>query len=75
MSRFRAKPIEMEPWTTAQDVYLIEHADLTIEQLQQQLPYTQDQIIQRKQALGLVRRQRQMCRYVHELDGSHAVKK
>ena len=47
-------------WTIEQDIYLIENSALNLNELYKHLPYTEDQIRQRKQTLGLIRRERQM---------------
>lgn len=47
-------------WTIEQDIYLIENSALNLNELCKQLPYSEDQIRQRKQILGLIRRERQM---------------
>lgn len=46
-------------WTTEQDGFLIEHADLAISELIQLLPYTEEEIKARKKVLGLLKRERQ----------------
>ena len=45
-------------WTIEQDIYLIENSALNLNELCKHLPYTEDQIRQRKQILGLIRRER-----------------
>lgn len=50
----------MSQWTIEQDIYLIENSALNLNELCKHLPYTEDQIRQRKQTLGLIRRERQM---------------
>ena len=47
-------------WTIEQDIYLIENSALNLNELCKHLPYTEDQIRQRKQILGLIRREWQM---------------
>ena len=47
-------------WTIEQDIYLIENSALNLNELRKHLPYTEEQIRQRKQTLGLIRRERQM---------------
>jgi hypothetical protein len=49
-------------WTTDQDCYLIENSTLPIEVLVDHLPFSDEEIHQRKEILGLVRRQRQMMK-------------
>ena len=49
-------------WTVEQDGYLIENHSLSLAELQKRLPFTEDQIIQRKERLGLFRRERQLKR-------------
>lgn len=45
-----------ERWTVAQDCYLIENQNLSIEALASTLPFTVDDIVNRRQLLGLERR-------------------
>ena len=47
-------------WTTEQDIFLIENSVMAIEELINHLPFTEDEIIKRKEVLGLTRRLRQM---------------
>ena len=49
-------------WTTEQDCILIENSSLTNKDLKVLLLYSDDEIYERKEALGLVRRQRQMMK-------------
>lgn len=49
-------------WTVEQDGYLIENHCLSLTELQKRLPFIEDQIIQRKERLGLFRRERQLKR-------------
>lgn len=51
-------------WQIEQDCFLIEHNHLPLHELQQQLALSADEIQQRREVLGLVRRQRQL----HRLD-------
>lgn len=61
MKRPRKKPEHAASnWTTEQDCYLIEHSLMSIEDLIVELPYSEDEIMARKEVLGLVRRARQM---------------
>lgn len=61
MKRPRKKPeYSASNWTTEQDCYLIEHSSMSIEELIVELPYSEDEIMARKEVLGLVRRARQM---------------
>ncbi|QPF37102.1 acyl-CoA thioesterase [Acinetobacter sp. TTH0-4] len=55
-----AKIVPASQWTIEQDIYLIENSALNLNELCKHLPYTEDQIRQRKQTLGLIRRERQM---------------
>ncbi|MGL1830653.1 UNVERIFIED_CONTAM: acyl-CoA thioesterase [Acinetobacter sp. HSTU-ASm16] len=54
----KAVPV-IRQWTTEQDGFLIEHADLAISELIQLLPYTEEEIKARKKVLGLLKRERQ----------------
>ncbi|WWP42733.1 acyl-CoA thioesterase [Acinetobacter sp. KS-LM10] len=47
-------------WSTAQDSYLIENSTLADQELQLQLPFSLDEINERKEILGLIRRRRQL---------------
>lgn len=47
-------------WTTDQDIYLIENSSIEMSILCANLPFSEDQIMERKKILGLVRRDRQM---------------
>lgn len=47
-------------WTTEQDCYLIENSNLPINELMRNLPFSDDEIIDRKGILGLIRRARQL---------------
>jgi hypothetical protein len=60
--RLRKKPEVLSTWTTEQDIYLIEHNTLDLEILCQNLPYTRDEILERKAVLGLIRREWQLKR-------------
>ncbi|NNH35964.1 hypothetical protein HLH12_10480 [Acinetobacter sp. NIPH 2377] len=65
MNRRSRKPLESATtnWTTEQDSYLIENYSLTFAELRIKLPFTDDQIVQRKERLGLLRRERQLRRF------------
>lgn len=64
MKRHRKKPeFPTSHWTTEQDCYLIEHSSLTIEELTNDLPYSMDEIHERKEILGLVRRKKQLRKF------------
>jgi len=49
-------------WSTDQDCYLIENSSLPIEILKDSLSFSEEEILERKMLLGLVRQQRQMMR-------------
>ncbi|KAB0627324.1 acyl-CoA thioesterase [Acinetobacter gandensis] len=49
-------------WTTEQDCYLIENSTIPLEQLMNVLNFSEDEIHQRKEILGLYRRERQIQR-------------
>ena len=51
-------------WTTEQDSFLIENSVMGIEKLINHLPFTEDEIIKRKDVLGLTRRHRQMRKFL-----------
>lgn len=52
----------MSGWTIEQDSYLIENNTLQIAELCKVLPYSADEIMVRKQILGLMRRAKQLNR-------------
>lgn len=45
-------------WITAEDILLIENSYLSVDELTKILPYSSEQIIERKAVLGLLRRER-----------------
>ena len=58
----RSKVIPVSTWTTEQDIYLIENSALDMSELCKQLPYSEEEITDRKEILGLIRREWQMRR-------------
>lgn len=60
MKKSRNKLVPNTNWTTEQDIYLIENSSLELSELCSCLPFSEDQIIERKEILGLIRRERQM---------------
>jgi len=54
--------------TTEQDSFLIENSSMPIEGLINQLPFTEDEIINRKELLGLNKRQKQLRKFFKQLD-------
>lgn len=58
----RKKATLISEWSTDQDCYLIENSSLTIEILKDSLSFSEEEILERKMQLGLVRQQRQMMR-------------
>lgn len=58
----RSKVIPISTWTTDQDIYLIENSALDMSELCKQLPYSEEEITDRKEILGLIRREWQMRR-------------
>ncbi|SSQ39927.1 Uncharacterised protein [Acinetobacter baumannii] len=50
-------------WTTEQDCFLIENNSLSIDELKQHLPFSEEEIRVRRSVLGLVRRDQQMRLY------------
>lgn len=61
--RHKQKKVAMlAEWSTDQDCFLIENSSLPIELLVDSLSFTEDEILERKALLGLVRRQRQMMK-------------
>ena len=51
-------------WTIEQDSFLIENSSMSIEGLKNQLPFTEDEILNRKEVLGLTRRQKQLRKFL-----------
>lgn len=58
----RKKATLISEWSTDQDCYLIENSSLPIEMLKYSLSFSEEEILERKMQLGLVRQQRQMMR-------------
>ena len=57
MKRLSKKPEHITSnWSTEQDSFLIENSVMAIEELINHLPFTEDEIIKRKEVLGLTRR-------------------
>jgi len=50
-------------WSTEQDCFLIENNFLSIQELIEQLPFSEEEIRVRRAVLGLVRRDKQMKTY------------
>lgn len=50
-------------WTTEQDCFLIENNSLSIEELIEHLPFSEEEIRVRRSVLGLIRRDKQMKTY------------
>lgn len=50
-------------WNTEQDCYLIENSTLSDNELQQNLPFNLDEINERKEILGVIRRRRQLRKF------------
>ncbi|MFV5380960.1 hypothetical protein [Acinetobacter pittii] len=50
-------------WTTEQDCFLIENNSLSIYELIEHLPFSEEEIRVRRAVLGLVRRDKQMKAY------------
>ncbi|USE82045.1 acyl-CoA thioesterase [Acinetobacter tibetensis] len=65
MKKPRKKP-EYPPsnWTIDQDSFLIENSSMPIEELLEHLPFNEDEILHRKEILGLSRRQKQMRKFL-----------
>ncbi|MDH0835778.1 acyl-CoA thioesterase [Acinetobacter johnsonii] len=55
-------------WMIEQDSFLIENSSMPIEGLINQLPFTEDEIINRKELLGLNKRQKQLRKFFKQLD-------
>ena len=51
-------------WMIEQDSFLIENSSMPIEGLINQLPFTEDEIINRKELLGLNKRQKQLLNFL-----------
>lgn len=50
-------------WTTEQDCFLIENNSLSIYELTEHLPFSEEEIRVRRSVLGLMRRDKQMKAY------------
>jgi hypothetical protein len=50
-------------WTTEQDCFLIENNSLSIHELIEHLPFSEEEIRVRRSVLGLIRRDKQMKTY------------
>ena len=50
-------------WTTEQDCFLIENNSLSIHELIEHLPFSEEEIRVRRSVLGLMRRNKQMKTY------------
>lgn len=57
---YRKPEFAPSTWTTVQDCYLIENSMLPDDVLLQHLPFSLDEIYERKEVLGLIRRRRQL---------------
>ena len=65
MKRQRKRPKYLPSnWTTEQDCFLIENSELPIDELIKHLGFDEEEILSRKEILGLTRRQRQMRKYL-----------
>jgi hypothetical protein len=61
-NKHRLKKIKQTSWPVMHDILLIENNDLEISALLLLLPYTEQEIQDRRQVLGLIRRIRQLNR-------------
>lgn len=50
----KCKVVQKSTWTTEQDIYLIENSLQSIDELLKHLPYSEDEILDRKKTLGLI---------------------
>lgn len=65
MKKFlNCKVVKSSSWTTDQDIYLIENSSQGIDELLKNLPYTEDQILNRKKVLGLIKREWQIRKFI-----------
>lgn len=66
MNRPNLKRLKIEMsnarWSKEQDIYLIEHNELPIEELVKNLGFDTEEIMERRKILGLIRRTRQLKR-------------
>lgn len=60
---YRKAVIPVSNWSTEHDCYLIEHSLQSNDELAKVLPYSADEINERKDILGLIRRNRQLRRF------------
>ncbi|NHB58562.1 hypothetical protein G9F32_11140 [Acinetobacter sp. 194] len=61
---YRKPVIPASSWSTEQDCYLIEHSLMSYEELKQVLPYSHEEIQERKEILGLIRRSKQLKKWI-----------
>lgn len=62
--RKKSEPLSSQ-WATEQDCFLIENSHMPIHELMQHLPFTEDEIHERKAVLGLTTRQKQLRKWIH----------
>ncbi|MDV2468920.1 acyl-CoA thioesterase [Acinetobacter chinensis] len=66
--RFKRKirKLQNSDWSTEQDIFLIENNHLSIEELVKILPFNDEEIVDRKNVLGLIRREISL-RKIHDI--------
>ncbi|MNY89790.1 hypothetical protein D3C78_60950 [compost metagenome] len=65
MKKFlKCKVVKSSSWITDQDIYLIENSWQGIDELLKNFPYTEDQILNRKKVLGLIKREWQIRKFI-----------
>lgn len=57
--------VQQTKWTREQDIYLIEHNHLAINELMQKLGFNEEEIMARRKILGLTTRLKQMRKFSH----------
>ena len=61
---YRKPEFPSSAWTTEQDCYLIEHSLAPLSELIEKLPFNEEEIQQRKEILGLIRRSKQLRKFI-----------
>ena len=60
----KCKVVQKSTWTTEQDIYLIENSLQSIDELLKHRPYSEDEILDRKKTLGLIKREWQLRKFI-----------
>ncbi|AXY56655.1 acyl-CoA thioesterase [Acinetobacter chinensis] len=62
----KIRKLQNSDWSTEQDIFLIENNHLSIEELVKILPFNDEEIVDRKNVLGLIRREISL-RKIHDI--------